>query len=169
MGYCSSPWAQLPSQVPAAAVTAPKTGLDTNQVMLAASLVYAVALLVIVLVPSAAVILVVPFLTGVAWVEVLSTVNAMLQRFLPSRVRGGGLSIYQPVLFGAQVVGALLAGVVAGCVRATVATFALAAAALVAGAATRRWWPVIDTHGMDLGAAADWPTPLLGTEVQAIQ
>ncbi len=138
--------------------------LDTNRLMLAASLVYAIALVVTVVVPNAAVILVILVVAGVAWVAVLSTLNAMLQLFLPAWVRGRGLSIYQTVLFGAQTVGALAAGLVAGALGLT-DTFVLAAVALVAGAATIRWWPFVDVRGMDRGTTVYWPTPQIDATV----
>ncbi|MBV9357583.1 MAG: MFS transporter [Chloroflexi bacterium] len=132
--------------------------LDTNRLMLSASLAYALTLVVTVLVSNAAVILVILVVAGVAWVGVLSTINAVLQLFLPAWVRGRGLSIYQTVLFGAQAVGGLLAGLVAGVLGLT-DTFLIAAVALVAGAVTIRWWPFLDIRGMDRAAAVYWPRP----------
>jgi MFS family permease len=128
--------------------------------MLAFSLVYALALVVSALVPVAAVILIVLFLAGVAWVGVLSALNAMLQLFLPTWVRGRGLSLFQTGLFGAQAMGALLAGLAAAALGLT-ATFVLAAVALLAGAVTLHWWPLIETSGLDRAVAAYWPDPLL--------
>ena len=76
--------------------------LSSNLMLLAASIIYAAALVVLVLVPNAVVILVVLIPTGVAWIAVLSSMNASMQLFLPSWVRARGLSVYQMVLFGAQ-------------------------------------------------------------------
>jgi predicted MFS family arabinose efflux permease len=122
--------------------------LSTNALLVAASLVYTAALVVLVLVRNAAVILVVLVPAGMAWLAVLSSINAALQLFLPAWVRARGLAVYQMVLFGAQACGALLWGLLAGPLGLG-ATFPLAAALMAAGLATMRLWPLIDTRGLD--------------------
>jgi hypothetical protein len=97
---------------------------------------------------------------GLAWIAVLSHVNAELQLFLPGWVLARGLSVYQMVLFGAQALGALLWGLLAEPVGVAT-TFLIAAAVLVGGAFTLRWWPLIDTSSMDRGTAEYWPEPHL--------
>jgi predicted MFS family arabinose efflux permease len=134
--------------------------LSSNAMLLIASLVYAAALVALVLVPNAAVILVVLIPTGIAWMAVLSSMNAAMQLFLPAWVRARGLSVYQMVLFGAQAGGAVIWGVMAG-PAGLVATFLIAAAVLVAGVATIRLWPLLDTRGMDRSLAVYWPEPHL--------
>ena len=112
--------------------------LSSNALLLAASLVHTAALVALVLVPNAAVILVVLVATGIAWIAVLSSMNAAMQLFLPAWVRARGLAVYQMVLFGAQAGGAVLWGVMVGPVG-LVATFLLAAAVMAAGASTAAW------------------------------
>ena len=101
--------------------------------------------------------------TGVAWIAVLSTINAELQLFLPAWVRGRGLSVYQMVLFGAQGFGALLWGVIAE-PAGIVPTFLIAAAAMLVGVATMRIWPLIDTSGMDRTTVEYWSEPRLAVD-----
>jgi len=79
---------------------------------------------------------------------VLSTMNASVQLFLPEWVRARGLSVYLTVLFGSQAIGAVLWGVIA-VPQGVLPAFLIAAALMVAGAATTRIWPLIDTAGMD--------------------
>ena len=134
--------------------------LSSNLMLLAASIIYAAALVVLVLVPNAVVILVVLIPTGVAWIAVLSSMNAAMQLFLPSWVRARGLSVYQMVLFGAQAGGAVIWGVIAG-PAGLVTTFLIAAAVMVAGVVTIRLWPLLDTRGMDRSLAVYWPEPHL--------
>ncbi|HEV2461665.1 MAG TPA: MFS transporter [Ktedonobacterales bacterium] len=134
--------------------------LSSNALLLAASLVHTAALVALVLVPDAAVILVVLVATGIAWIAVLSSMNAAMQLFLPTWVRARGLAAYQIVLFGAQAGGAVLWGVMVGPVG-LVATFLLAAAVMAAGAATLRLWPLFDTSGIDRSLAVYWPEPHL--------
>jgi hypothetical protein len=81
--------------------------------MVSASVIYAAALVAVILLRNVAVNLVVLLPAGMAWIAVLSTVNASLQLFLPAWVRARGLSAYQTVLFGAQAAGAAGWGVVA--------------------------------------------------------
>jgi len=134
--------------------------LSSNSLLLAASLIYAAALAALVLVPNAAAILVLLLPTGVAWIVVLSSMNAAIQLFLPAWVRARGLSVYQIVFFGAQAAGALLWGLIAGPLGLMV-TFLLAAAVMVAGVVTIRLWPLFDTSSMDRSLAVYWPEPHL--------
>jgi MFS family permease len=134
--------------------------LSSNVMLLAASLVYAAALAVLVLVPNAVVILLVLVPTGMAWIAVLSSMNAAMQLFLPAWVRARGLSVYQMVLFGAQAGGAVLWGVIAGPAGLEV-TFLFAAVVMLAGIATIRLWPLRDTSGIDRSLAVYWPEPHL--------
>jgi MFS family permease len=134
--------------------------LSDNTLMVGASLAYAIPVALVAIVPSAAVAVIVLLPAGAAWVAVLSSMNASLQLFLPAWVRARALSVYLMLLFGAQAVGALLWGVVADVVG-VVPTFLVAAAVLVIGAATIRWWPLVLTAGIDRSTAAVWPEPQL--------
>jgi MFS family permease len=136
----------------------------TNALLMIASIVYAVALVAAGVVNNAAAILVVLVPAGIAWVTVLSSVNAELQLFLPAWVRGRGLSVYQTVLFGSQAIGALLAGLIAGTIGLG-PTVSLAAVALLVGGAAARRWPLFQTEGMDRGTTPYWPDPALAIAV----
>ena len=139
--------------------------LSNNALMVAAGVVYAAVLVALVLVRNAAVILVVLVPAGVAWIAVLSSINAALQLFLPAWVRARGLSIYQMVLFGTQAVGAVIWGAMAQPLG-LVTTFLIAGAVMVAGVATIRLWPLLDTSGMDRlrSTLADIPPHWYGCE-----
>ena len=67
-----------------------------------ASLAYAATMAVLVLVPLVAVAFAVLIVAGMAWLTVLSTMNATLQTFLLGWVRARGLAFYLIVLFGSQ-------------------------------------------------------------------
>ena len=138
--------------------------LNTTSLLALASTTYAVALVAAGVVRNTATVLVVLVPAGIAWVAVLSSVNAELPLFLPAWVRGRALSLYQTVLFGGQALGALLAGFIAGAVGLGPTLF-IAAAALMVGAATARRWPLIDTEGMDGSTVVYWPAPALAVEV----
>jgi predicted MFS family arabinose efflux permease len=131
-----------------------------NVIVAVASVIYAAALAIVVLVPNVVVALVALLPAGFAWIAVLSTMNAALQLFLPAWVRARGLSIYLTVFFGSQAVGAVLWGAIAVPFGLT-ATFLIAAALMAAGAATFRVWQLIDTSGGDRSPATFWPEPQL--------
>jgi MFS family permease len=102
---------------------------------------------------------------GAAWIAVLSDVNAELQLFLPAWVRARGLSAYQMVLFGAQGVGALLWGAIAEPLSVRTA-FLIAATAMVAGVASLRFWPFLETAGMERRTMAYWTEPHLAFDAK---
>jgi MFS family permease len=134
--------------------------VSANLLLLAAGLVFGVVMLVVGLVRQPVVVTVALVPAGMAWVTVLSSVNASVQLFLPNWVRARGLSVYQIVFAGSQGLGALLWGVVAetaGLVTAHVA----AAVVMIAGAVSVRWLPLRETAGMNRDAATYWPEPHL--------
>lgn len=140
-----------------------RTRFSINALLAASGIVFAVALAVVVLISNTIVVLIVLLLAGVAWVAFLSTINAELQLFLPAWVRARGLSVYQMVLFGAQGFGALAWGAIAEPVG-IVPTFLIAAGVMVAGVATMRVWPIIDTSGMDRSTVQYWADPRLALD-----
>jgi MFS family permease len=137
-----------------------RSRLSSNFLIGAASTVYALALVLIVFAPNLILAMIVLLPAGAAWIAVLSDINAELQLFLPAWVRARGLSVYQMVLFGAQALGALVGGAIAEPLGVKFA-FLIAAAAMVGGAATIRFWPFIETSAMDRRALPYWPEPTL--------
>ncbi|HUL27656.1 MAG TPA: MFS transporter [Streptosporangiaceae bacterium] len=133
--------------------------LSANALVGAASLVYAAALVVVVLSRDLAITVVVLLPAGVAWIAFLSNVNAALQLFLPRWVRARGLAAYTMVLFGSQAAGALIWGVVAGA-AGLVPAFLISAAVMAAGAATVWFWPFYRIENMDRSPVR-WPEPQL--------
>jgi hypothetical protein len=139
--------------------------MSINALQAASGITYAVVLAAVVLIGNTVVILIALLPAGIAWMAVLSTVNAELQLFLPAWVRARGLSVYQMVLFGAQGFGALMWGVIAA-PAGIVPTFLIAAGVMVAGVATIRFWPLIDTTGMDRSTVQYWREPSLAVEAE---
>jgi MFS family permease len=137
--------------------------MSINALLAGSGIAFAIVLAAVVLIGNAVVILIALLPAGVAWMAVLSTVNAELQLFLPAWVRARGLSVYQMVLFGAQGFGALVWGVIAAPIG-IVPTFLIAAGVMVAGVATTRVWPMIDTTGMDRRTVEYWPEPNLALD-----
>jgi MFS family permease len=140
-----------------------RSRLSINALLAASGAVYAVVLAAVVLIGNPIVILITLLPAGVAWIAVLSTINAELQLFLPAWVRGRGLSVYQMVVFGAQAFGALAWGFIAAPLG-IVPTFLIAAVTMLAGVATMRIWPVFDTSGMDRTTVEYWRAPNLAVD-----
>jgi len=139
--------------------------LSANHMVGAASVLYALVSVLIVIVPNPALAVIALLPAGAAWIAVLSDINAELQLFLPAWVRARGLSVYQMVLFGAQGVGAVIWGAIAEPFGVT-AAFLIAAAAMAAGLATMRFWPFLDTAGMDRRTSPYWPEPHLAFDAK---
>jgi MFS family permease len=133
--------------------------LSANALVAASSLIYAAALVAVVLSRNLAVTTVALVPAGVAWIAFLSNVNAAMQLFLPRWVRARGLAAYQMVLFGSQAGGALIWGLVAGA-AGLVTAFLIAGAVMAAGAATIRFWPFYKIENMDRSQVR-WPEPQL--------
>ena len=139
--------------------------LSANYLIGAASVIYALSSVLIVVVPNPVLAVIVLLPAGAAWIAVLSDINAELQLFLPAWVRARGLSVYLMVLFGAQGVGALVWGAIAEPFGVRGA-FLIAAAVMVAGLATIRFWPFLDTAGMERRTMAYWPEPHLAFDAK---
>jgi MFS family permease len=137
--------------------------MSLNALLAASTIAYALVLATVVLIANTVVILVALVPAGIAWIAVLSTVNAELQLFLPAWVRARGLSVYQMVLFGALGFGALMWGFIAAPIG-IVPTFLIASGVTLAGVATMRVWPLIDTTGMDRRTVQYWAEPNLALD-----
>ena len=134
--------------------------LSANRLLLGSSVVFAAVLVALAGLRTLgpAIIVLVP--AGVAWIAVLSSVNAAMQLFLPGWVRARGLSIYQVVTFGGQAISAVLWGVLAQRFGVPVALL-VAAGVLLAGACTAGVWPMRDAGHLNRDPAVYWPEPHL--------
>src|SRR3954452_1059657 len=138
--------------------------LSLNQLAVIASLVLAAAMIVVVTIPRAwlAVVVLVP--AGAASIVVIANINAALQMFLPSWVRGRGLSVFQMVLFGSLGFGSLAFGLI-GDHAGVVVALMIAGVAMALGAATIARWPFPDVSATDR-TRWSWPEPRLASGLQ---
>ncbi|MGW0816614.1 MFS transporter [Streptomyces viridiviolaceus] len=97
---------------------------------------------------------------GLAWIGVLSTLNAAVQQRLPGWVRARGLAVYLVVFQGGQALTAPLWGALADALGLT-ASLLIGSGLLVAGALSVRRWPLHGTDGVDPGPSDHWPAPPL--------
>ncbi len=96
-------------------------------------------------------------LAGIAWIAVLTTLNATAQAVLPNWVRGRGLAVYMTVFSGAMAIGSLCWGQVAVWIGIPGALL-VAAAGCAAIALIGRTWPL--PLGEDvLDPSHHWPDP----------
>ncbi|MEV1289904.1 MFS transporter [Micromonospora sp. NPDC049679] len=137
--------------------------LSSGRLLLLAGLTYGLVLLVLALVRNVALVTVALLPAGMAWMTVLSSINAAMQLFLPGWVRARGLSVYQVTFAGGQALGALAWG---GLAQATslVVAYLVAAGVMIAGTATVRKWPLFDVAGLNREPAVYWPEPHLVLE-----
>ena len=134
--------------------------VSASQLIGAASLVYAVALLILALVTNLPLVAAVLVPAGAAWLAVLSSLGAAMQMFLPTWVRARGLSAHTVVFVGGQAVAAFgwgLLGQYAGLGAALIT----AAAITAVGAATLAVWPLIDASRLDRSTVSYWAEPNL--------
>ncbi|MEO3744845.1 MFS transporter [Plantactinospora sp. B5E13] len=133
-----------------------RSRLSPNKFLLIAGVTYGIAMLVVVAVEIEAVVLIALVPAGLAWVTVLSNLNAEMQLFLPGWVRARGLAVYQVVFAGGQALGALAWGVVAD-TTSLVLAHVVAGLLMVAGAFTVRIWPLPDLRAVEKDPATHWP------------
>ncbi|WP_433365769.1 MFS transporter [Actinoplanes sp. CA-142083] len=137
--------------------------ITPNQLIAIAGVVYGLALVVIALVPNRYAVTAVLVAAGLAWMTLVSRMNATLQLFLPNWVRARGFGIYQVVFAGGQAFGALIWGQVAQGGGLKVAYLA-AAALMLLGTVTVLWWPIHEQDGTDRSPAIFWAEPHLMLE-----
>jgi MFS family permease len=138
-----------------------RTRVGVNGILGAAGIAYAAVLVLIVLVPTFPAALVTLVFAGLAWMSVISTLNAELQLFMPGWVRARGLGVYLVVMTGSQALGALVWGLVAdrfGVAAALVAAAVVVVSGVVAGLV----WPLPDMGPLDRQPAVFWPEARLG-------
>src|SRR5215211_1833280 len=140
--------------------------LSSNGMLAAAGLFYALLLAAIVLTDNFPIALVTLVLAGVAWIAVISTLNAELQLFLPVWVRARGLGIYMVTFTGSMTVGALIWGLVAEGIGLQT-TFFIAAALVLASVAVGVVRRVPETGHLDPEPAIYWPEPRLAFDPAA--
>jgi MFS family permease len=134
--------------------------LSTNGLLTIAGVLFAAAMVVVVLVPNFWAAMVVLVFAGLAWTAVISTLNAELQLFLPVWVRARGLAIYMVNFTGSMTVGALIWGLVAEGLGLQL-TFFIAAGVMLVGVILGFFRRVSETGHLDREPAIYWGEPRL--------
>ncbi|MGW1259353.1 MFS transporter [Streptomyces sp. NPDC002513] len=137
-----------------------RSALGANGTLAAGAVVFAAVLAVLAVVRSPWLVTIALLPAGVAWISVLSILNAAVQTRLPGWVRARGLAVYLLVFQGGQALAAPLWGGLAQGVGLGTALL-VAAVLMLAGAVTVRRWPLHDAEGIDPSPSDHWPVPPL--------
>ncbi|MGP8297186.1 MFS transporter [Streptomyces inhibens] len=134
--------------------------LGDNGTLAAGAVVFAgvLAVLATVHVPWLVALALLP--AGLAWIAVLSTLNAAVQTRLPGWVRARGLAVYLLVFQGGQALAAPLWGALAGWLGLS-GCLLIASAVMLLSAASVRRWPLHDPEGINPSPSDHWPAPPL--------
>jgi MFS family permease len=143
-----------------------KAALGPDRLVLAGTVVTALALAIFGFAHDAALAIVASLLAGVAWIATLSSLNVSAQLALPEWVRGRGLAIYVTVMFGALTLGSAVGGELAGVTGLPTAHFLAAAGALLAGPLTWRCKLQAGAQ-LDLTPSMHWPAPVAIGDLEA--
>lgn len=137
--------------------------LDTDGLVLLASVVSAAVMAMLVFAPPKWLAVPLLVLLGMGWITALTTFNSVAQAILPNWVRGRGLAVYLMVFNGAMAAGSLGWGLVAREIGVPYA-LAVSAAGLVVVALLFHHvrLPVGEA---DLQASNHWPEPLVAESV----
>ncbi|HEX9340633.1 MAG TPA: MFS transporter [Thermoplasmata archaeon] len=146
----------------AGAVGLPRLGrlLPIDRLAVAGGILFAGVLGVLALTRNVIVIGAAAFLSGVAWIAVLSTFNIAAQTAAPAWVRARALAVYLLVFFGGYALGAFAWGALAARVGLSGAFAAAGGVLLLTTAASARYR--LSPHaGLDLTPSRHWPEPIL--------
>ncbi|WP_413812499.1 MFS transporter [Streptomyces sp. OE57] len=134
--------------------------LGANGTLGSGALVFASVLVILATVRIPWLVTVALLFAGLAWIGVLSTLNAAMQTRLPGWVRARGLAVYLLVFQGGQALVAPLWGALADRLGLAVPLLAGSALLLVSAISLRRW-PLYGAEGVDSSPSEHWPVPPL--------
>lgn len=124
----------------------------------------ALAMLVFALVPSFVAVLAAAVLAGIAWINVVASVNVSAQLALPDWIRGRGLALYQMAVFGGMGVGSVIWGQVAQSIGTPQALMIAAGSIIVAMGLTWRW-RLQTGKSLDFSPGTPWPEPMIACPI----
>jgi MFS family permease len=133
--------------------------LGNHGTVIAGSLLLAACTAVLALAPSFSAALGAMFATGIAWIAVLTSLNATTQAVLPNWVRGRGLAVYLTVFFGAMTAGSVLWGQIGALTDVPTALLLAAATGVVftvIGMSAK-----LPEADVDLAPSMHWPAPIV--------
>ena len=141
-----------------------KGRLGADGIVVAGTLITALALALFAAARDPAIALIACVLAGISWIAVIATLNVSAQLALPGWVRGRGLAIFATVQFAGLAVGSAVWGQAARAIGLPAAHI-VAAIALVGLVPLLRHWRLQSGDGLDLAPSTHWPAPLLSHDV----
>jgi MFS family permease len=141
-----------------------RAGIDSDRLVLIATVVYAACMLALALVRDIAMLYGVALVNGFAWITVLSSLQIAAQTSVPAWVRARALALYIVVFSGGMALGSLGWGTLA---QQTSAAFALqvAAAGTVLAALFALRFRIGDAANVNVTPSGHWPQPVLVAEI----
>ncbi|MEX5342866.1 MFS transporter [Pseudomonas sp. I2] len=134
--------------------------LGTERLVMLATVLYVLVLLALATFRSLYVLVPVMFLSGVAWIAVLSSFQVAAQTSVPAWVRARGLAVYILVFFGSMAAGGTLWGVVASHAGISLA-LVVAGGVLLLGLLANLRYRLPSTEADDVAPSLHWPAPIL--------
>jgi MFS family permease len=142
-----------------------KARLGADGMIVAATIVTALALALFAAAREPAIALIACMLAGISWIAVIATLNVSAQLALPAWVRGRGLAIFATVQFAGLAVGSAVWGQAAQALGLPAAHI-IAAIGLVALVPLLRHWKLRTGDALDLAPSMHWPAPVLSADVE---
>lgn len=136
---------------------------SADALLMSASLLSALVMVILGLVPVKAVALLALLVLGGAWIMSLTTFNGVAQGILPNWVRGRALAVYLTVFNGAMAVGSIGWGALAEAIGLGPALLISAGGLVVAALIMRRLR--LPSAELDLTSSHHWAEPLLAEPV----
>ncbi|WP_347614030.1 MFS transporter, partial [Comamonas thiooxydans] len=137
--------------------------LDTDGLVLLASVVTALVMGMLTLAPPQWAAVALMLVLGLGWIVALTTLNGVAQAVLPNWVRGRGLAIYLMVFNGAMALGSLGWGLIAGQLGLPVTLLIGALGLVLVSLVFHR--VKLPAGEADLQPSNHWPEPLLAEPV----
>ena len=136
-----------------------------NLLVASASLIYAAVLLALAWIQDFYLLIPVMFLSGAAWIAVLSSFQVSAQTSVPAWVRARALAVYILTFFGSMALGGVIWGLIASWFSISI-SLSLAAVIMVVGAGLGWWVKLPALSAEDLAPSLHWPQPLMGADVE---
>ncbi|MFD1881282.1 MFS transporter [Paracoccus pacificus] len=134
--------------------------IPANTISIWATLLFALATLLLGLVPNGWIAGVVMFVAGIAWIGMLTSLNVAAQMASPGWVKARALAVYLLVFQGAMAAGSVFWGTVASWANVPTA-LVVAAAGLTASVLLARVWRLPKDATTDLAPSNHWAEPVV--------
>lgn len=148
----------------AEALSRVRKSMSIDRIVTWSMFVFAICLVSLYFITDFYIVCLVMFISGGAWLTLLSRLNASVQASVPSWVRARALSVYMMVFFALFTAGSVIWGFTASHIGVP-GSFFLAGTGLMAGLFATVRFKLKDLEGIDLSPTKRWPAPRVYTEI----